>query len=80
MTDISAYAIPPLVSALFMCSLAVVTLVSTGRGRLGKLFSAFCVFVAASSFFGFMVELAKTDLEALEYVRLERCCTPRTGC
>jgi signal transduction histidine kinase len=71
MTDISIYAIPPLVSALFMCSLAVVTLVSAGRERLGKLFAAFCAVVAASSFFGFMVELAETDLEALEYVRLE---------
>jgi len=71
MTTISIYAIPPLVSALFMCSLAVVTLVSTGRQRLGWLFAAFCAVVATSSFFGFMLELAETDLEALEYVRLE---------
>ena len=71
MTDISVYAIPPLVSALFMCSLAVVTLVSAGRELLGRLFATFCAVVAASSFFGFMVELAETDLEALGYVRLE---------
>lgn len=71
MTDISIYAIPPLVSALFMCSLAVVTLVSAGRDSLRWVLAAFCTVVAASSFFGFMVELAETDLEALEYVRLE---------
>jgi signal transduction histidine kinase len=71
MTTVSIYAIPPLVSALFMCSLVVVTLASTGRERLGKLFAAFCTVVAASSFFGFMVELAETNGAALQYVRLE---------
>jgi signal transduction histidine kinase len=54
-----------------MCALAIGTLLSTGRDGLGVLFASFCAVVATSSFFGFMVELASTNGEALQYVRLE---------
>lgn len=54
-----------------MFSLTLVILASVGRQRMWLLFAGFCAVVAASSFFGFMVELAGTDAEALQYVRLE---------
>ncbi len=71
MTTIAINALPPLVSALFLFSLAVVVCFSTVRHWLVFVFSGFCVVMGLSSLFGFLIEIAGAQKSIINYVRLE---------
>jgi signal transduction histidine kinase len=71
MNQVSIYAIPPLVSALFLFSLGVVTLVSTGNKRVWNIFAVFCFVVGVSAAFGFFAEIGRETPRIGTYVKLE---------
>jgi signal transduction histidine kinase len=70
MTGISVYSIPSLVSALFLFSLGCVTLVSTGRDRLWRVFAGFCFVMGMSSVFGFLTESTLEAGRCFTFARL----------
>jgi len=71
MLELTAYAIPPLVSALFLASLGVVTLVSTGHARPWVVFASFCFIMAIGSFMGFLIETSNDVGVVFDYVRVQ---------
>lgn len=71
MNQVSVYAIPPLVSALFLFSLGVVTLVSTGNKRVWHIFAVFCFVVGVSAAFGFLAEIGRESSRIGAFVKLE---------
>ncbi len=58
----SPYAIPQLISSMFLFSLGIVSLLSGRKERLWKIFSAFCFLLMMGAWFGFLIASGRSEI------------------
>jgi signal transduction histidine kinase len=64
----STYAIPQLISTLFLFSLGIVSLLSGRKERLWKIFSTFCFLLMMGAWFGFLIASGRSEIASNFFV------------